>query len=156
MHTDNAPMTEPTIRQATVADLDRVVPLFDAYRQFYRQTSDVEGAKRFLLDRLRYNQSIIFIAFQAGEAVGFAQLYPGFSSGAMAQILILNDLFVVPEARKRGIGSALLKHAAGYARQIGALRLVLSTEINNRNAQLLYEKHGWKRDTVFWVYTLSL
>jgi ribosomal protein S18 acetylase RimI-like enzyme len=50
----------------------------------------------------------------------------------------------------------LLEQAAGYARQIGALRLVLSTEISNLTAQSLYEKHGWKRDTVFYVYTLTL
>ena len=156
MPLDNAPNTELTIRQATPSDLDHLAPLFDGYRQFYRQSSDVEGAKRFLLDRLRYNQSIIFVAFQAGEAVGFTQLYPSFSSGAMAQILILNDLFVAPNARKRGIGSALLGHAAEYARQIGALRLVLSTEAENRAAQSLYEQHGWKHDTVFWVYTRTL
>jgi GNAT superfamily N-acetyltransferase len=156
MSLDNAPTTELTIRQATPSDLDHLAPLFDGYRQFYRQPSDVEGAKRFLLDRLRCNQSIIFIAYQAGEGVGFTQLYPSFSSGAMAQILILNDLFVIPEARKRGVGSALLERGAEYARQIGALRLVLSTEANNLTAQSLYEKYGWKRDTAFWVYTLAL
>jgi GNAT superfamily N-acetyltransferase len=156
MPTENAPATEITIRQAAPSDLDRLAPLFDAYRQFYRQPGDLEGAKRFLLDRLRYNQSIIFIAFQAGEGVGFTQLYPSFSSGAMAQILILNDLFVAPNARKRGVGGVLLERAAEYARQIGALRLVLSTEAENLIAQSLYQKHGWKRDAVFWTYILNI
>lgn len=156
MPTDNALPTELTIRQAAPSDLDRLAPLFDGYRRFYRQPSDMEGAKRFLLDRLRFNQSIIFIAFQGNEAVGFTQLYPSFSSGAMAQIFILNDLFVAPNARKRGIGGALLERAAEYARQLGALLMVLSTEADNLIAQSLYQKHGWKRDAVFQVYALTL
>ena len=145
-----------TIRQATVDDLDLIVPLFDAYRQFYRLTSDPERARQFLLDRFIYRQSIIFLAFANDAAVGFTQLYPSFSSGAMARILILNDLFVSPEARRRGAGTALLDRAAAYGRVIGAVRLALSTELTNTTAQMVYEKAGWKRDTVFCNYQLTL
>jgi GNAT superfamily N-acetyltransferase len=74
----------------------------------------------------------------------------------MARILILNDLFVAPDARRSGAGSALLEAAAGYGRRIGAIRLVLSTELTNRTAQSLYESAGWKRDTVFCTYQLTL
>jgi len=74
----------------------------------------------------------------------------------MAPILILNDLFVAPEARRRGAGSVLLQAAAEYGRRVGALRLVLSTEVTNTAAQSVYEKMGWKRDTVFCVYQLAL
>src|SRR5436190_18552595 len=94
-------------RQATVDDLDLLVPLFDSYRQFYRQPSEPERARRFLLERFEHNQSVIFLAFEGAGARGFTQLYPSFSSGAMARIFILNDLFVAPEARARGAGSAL-------------------------------------------------
>lgn len=144
------------IEQATVLDLDGLVPLFDSYRQFYRQPSDLAGARLFLLERFRHNQSVVFIAFRDHTTLGFTQLYPSFSSGAMARILILNDLFVIPEARGCGVGSALLQIAAQYGRRIGALRLVLSTEISNTRAQSLYEKLGWKRDTAFSVYTMAL
>jgi len=144
------------IRQATVADLFLLVPLFDAYRQFYRQPSDPERARRFLLARLVHNQSVVLLAFDDARAIGFTQLYPTFSSGAMAPIFILNDLFVAPEARRRGTGSALLQAAAEYGRRIGALRLVLSTEVTNTTAQSVYERMGWKRDTVFCVYQLPL
>lgn len=143
-------------RQATAADLESIVPLFDAYRQFYRQPSDVEGARRFLRERLEHQQSTIFIALEGADAVGFAQLYPSFSSGALARIFILNDLFVAPPARRRGIGAALLAAAAEHGRQAGTLRLVLSTEITNTKAQRLYEKLGWKLDTEFLVYKLAL
>ena len=95
------------------------------------------------------------MALVDGAAVGFTQLYPSFSSGAMARIFILNDLFVAPEARGCGAGSALLKAAAQYGRSVGATRLVLSTEVTNTTAQSVYEKKGWKRDTAFYVYQLA-
>ena len=151
-------MTTPgvQVRQATVADLDLLVPLFDAYREFYRQPSEPERARRFLLERLERQQSVILLAFEGTAAIGFTQLYPSFSSGAMARIFILNDLFVTPEARRRGAGSALLQAAAESGRRVGALRLVLSTEVANTTAQSVYEKMGWKRETVFCVYQLAL
>ncbi len=144
------------VRQATIADLDLLVPLFDAYRQFYRQPSDPVRARSFLQKRFEQNESVVLMAFEEGSAVGFTQLYPSFSSGALGQIFILNDLFVVQAARRRGVGSALLRAAAEYGRSVGAIRLVLSTELTNANAQSVYEAMGWKRDTIFCVYQLSL
>ena len=78
------------------------------------------------------------------------------SSTAMARILILNDLFVAPEGRGRGAGLALVEAAAEYGRRVGAVQLALSTELTNTTAQQLYEKAGWKRDTVFCAYQLTL
>jgi GNAT superfamily N-acetyltransferase len=145
-----------TIRQATVSDLDEIVLLFDAYREFYRQPADPVGARQFLLERFEHNQSVIFLAVEGATVIGFTQLYPSFSSGAMKRIFILNDLFVSSEARRSGAGSALLKAAADYASQVGALRLVLQTEIGNTTAQSLYERMGWKRDQAFFTYQLAV
>jgi GNAT superfamily N-acetyltransferase len=139
-----------------VADVDLIVPLFDAYRQFYRQPIEPERVAQFLLDRFEHLESVIFVAFDGIAAIGFTQLYPSFSSGALARIFILNDLFVTQDARGRGAGSALLHAAAEYGRRVGALRLVLSTELTNTTAQSLYEKWGWKRDTAFCSYQLAL
>ena len=144
------------VRQATVEDLNLLVPLFDAYRRFYGQSSEPERARQFLLDRFAHNQSVIFVAFEGDAAIGFTQLYPSFSSVSMARIFILNDLFVAPEARGCGAGSALLESASEYGRRVGALRLVLSTGVGNTTAQSLYERLGWKRDTAFCVYQLAL
>ena len=148
--------TDIAVRQATVADLDVLVPLFEAYRQFYRRHAEPERSRHFLLNRFAHNDSVIFLAFDGAAAVGFTQLYPSFSSVSMARTYILNDLYVAPEARGRGIGSALLGAAADFGRRIGALRLVLSTEAGNTTAQAVYEELGWKRDTAFVVYELPL
>lgn len=144
------------IRRAEVRDLDILAVLFDAYRRFYRLPPDLEDGRRFLYDRMERNESVIFIALEEGKAVGFMQLYPSFSSGAMARIFILNDLFVAPDARRCGVGSALLQTAAEFGRGEGAVRLVLATELTNTVAQSVYETNGWKRDTVFCVYQLAL
>ena len=144
------------IRQATIEHLDLIAPLFDGYRQFYRQPSEPERARQFLLERFQHQQSVIFVALDGAAAIGFTQLYPSFSSGAMARIFIVNDLFVVPHARRHGVASALLERAAAYARQVQALRLTLSTELSNTTAQAVYEALGWKRDLTFCVYQLQL
>ena len=144
------------IRQATSEDLDLLVPLFDDYRQFYLLPSDPERARSFLSERLRHNQSVVFLAFDNGGATGFTQLYPSFSSGAMERTFILNDLFVAPQARRRGTGAALLEAATKHARTAGAHWLVLSTELTNIAARAPYEKLGWKRDTSFCVYQFAL
>jgi len=154
LNTDNRQIL---IRQASADDLDLTVPLFDAYRQCYQQPSDLELARAFLHDRLRLNQSVVILALDLnGTALGFTQLYPSFSSGLARPILILNDLFVAPEARRGGVGRSLLQAAAAYGRNAGAARLTLSTALDNLPAQALYESAGWGRDTVFCTYTLPL
>jgi len=144
------------VRRAGLADLDALVPLFDAYRRFYRQSGDPVGARRFLDERLTRGESAVFLAYGDGRAMGFTQLYPSFSSGAMAKIVVLNDLFVEPAYRRNGVAAALMDAAVRYAREAGAIRLTLSTELANAPAQALYEKLGWKRDTSFCVYQFPL
>jgi len=146
-----------TVRQATILDLDLLVPLFDLYRQFYRRPGDLALARRFLRERFEHNESIIFLAMRAdGAALGFTQLFPSFSSASAARILILNDLFVLPQARRMGVGSRLLSAAADFGRAMGAARLTLSTEVTNEASQTLYEVAGWKQQTDFYVHNLAL
>ena len=145
------------VRQATIFDLDRIAPLFDLYRQFYRKPPDLDLARRFLRDRFEHNESIIFLATRGDCAVaGFAQLFPSFSSASAASILILNDLFVLPEVRRTGVGSQLLVAAAEFGRAMGVVRLTLATEVTNETAQALYESAGWKRQTDFYAYNFLL
>lgn len=145
------------VRQAAIGDLELLTPLFDAYREFYRKASDIGLARQFLHERFQHHQSVIFLALQQdGAALGFTQLYPSFSSTAAARIFILNDLFVVPAARRMGVGSSLLRAATHFAKAAGAVRLTLSTEVANITAQALYESEGWIRSTDFYVYNLAI
>jgi len=145
------------VRRASLADVDLVAPLFDAYREFYEQTPDLALARTFLRERLEQDQSVIFLALRSdGSAVGFTQLYPSFSSARAQRIFILNDLFVDPGVRRRGVGQRLLDAAADFGRSAGAIRLTLSTAHANTAAQALYEAHGWRRDEIFRSYHLAL
>lgn len=141
------------VRQAVLADLDRLVPLFDNYRQFYERESDFSAAQAFLQARFEHGESVIFIAEDgSGKSLGFTQLYPSFSSTSLKRVFILNDLYVAEAARCNGVGALLLSAARDYAAVMDAGRLTLSTAVTNKTAQALYEKEGWKRDEQFYVY----
>ncbi|WP_062049303.1 N-acetyltransferase [Bacillus sp. JCM 19034] len=144
------------INQATIADLDGVSHLFNLYRMFYGQSSDLEGAKAFIKDRIVNKESVIFVVKDKEKYVGFTQLYPTFSSVSMKRAWILNDLYVDEGARKQGIGEKLLQKAKESAIITGAKRISLSTSVDNHSAQRLYEKCGYKQDTQFSHYELSL
>src|SRR6266536_3158982 len=108
-----------TVR-AELDDVERIVPLFDAYRRFYRERSDPDGARAYLTDRLTRGEAVIFLAIVDGAATGFTQLYPSFSSVSMRRLWILNDLFVDPSARRAGVARALLERAERWAAETGA------------------------------------
>jgi GNAT superfamily N-acetyltransferase len=143
------------IKRATISDLDDAAPLFDAYRQFYGQRSDVAAARAFLDERLRRDESVIFLAVaEGGGPLGFTQLYPSFSSVSLRRLWILNDLFVGPSARRGGVGRRLLDRAREWAIETGAKGLVLATAVDNSKARALYESCGWQRDDEFQHYHL--
>jgi ribosomal protein S18 acetylase RimI-like enzyme len=155
----NTPATPIAIVRATIEDVPLIAPLFDGYRQFYQQPSNLEGARHFLTERLEEKSSVIFLALRTDEKgeqqpCGFTQLYPSFSSVSMKRLWILNDLFVAPEARRLGVSRALLERARTFAAETQAQGLTLSTAVDNYTAQALYESAGWKRDEEFYAYHL--
>ncbi|QPI48649.1 GNAT family N-acetyltransferase [Massilia antarctica] len=148
-------MSTICIRQAVLADLDALSVLFDGYRQFYGRESDVAAAKRFLSERIDHAESVLFIAHEGSDPIGFAQLYPSFSSVSLGRIYILNDLFIHESGRRKGVGAGLLSASIDFARTAGAIRLALSTANTNTKAQALYEAQGWERDDdFFYMYPI--
>ncbi|UFU00731.1 GNAT family N-acetyltransferase [Radiobacillus kanasensis] len=145
------------VYQATIHDLEGITPLFNNYRIFYKQVSDIEAAKAFLLDRFVHQDSVIFVAVDESNYVGFTQLYPTFSSVSMQKTFILNDLYVKQHIRGKGIGWELLAAAKDYAIQVGARGLTLETGNDNGRAQGLYEKFGYEHivDTRFYYYGIK-
>lgn len=141
---------------ANLDQLDAIANLFNQYRIFYGQSSNLEAARQFLQERFQNGDSVVFWAHQDGQAAGFTQLYPSFSSVSMKPIWILNDLFVTEAFRKQGVARLLMDAAEGYARETGAVRVALSTQISNLSAQALYESRGYARDEEFCHYSLGL
>ena len=146
------------IIKAGIADLDLIAPLFDAYRQFYEQDAEPEKVKAFLHTRILREESVIFLALTEGsrEAMGFTQLYPSFSSVSMQRLWILNDLFVDPKHRKKGVGTSLMNTARQLAEDTRSKGLMLETGKGNRHAQALYEKLGYKKEEDYFVYNLKV
>jgi ribosomal protein S18 acetylase RimI-like enzyme len=144
------------IRLANMTDTESVANMFDQYRQFYEQAANIKLAEEFITARIINQQSIILVAENAGELVGFCQMYPTFCSVEAAPIVVLYDLFVVDIARKTGAGRALMLAAQSYAKENGFTRLDLSTAKTNVNAQALYESLGWQRDSQFYYYSLKV
>lgn len=142
------------IREAESHDADAVAELFDQYRQFYALAADLALSRRFIGERLAKHESVILVAASTASPalLGFCQLFPTFCSLEAAPIYALYDLFVLPAARKAGVGRALLQAAEQRAAADGRVRLDLTTARSNTTAQALYASQGWVRDEVFLAY----
>jgi GNAT superfamily N-acetyltransferase len=142
--------------QAHIEYLEEVATLFDQYRVFYHQPSDSDAARAFIQERFEKNDSTIFVVRDNSLMVGFTQLFPSLSSVSMKRVWILNDLFVREIHRKKGAAKLLMYAAETFARETGAVRIILSTQISNAAAQALYESLGYRKDENFYHYSLSL
>lgn len=141
---------------ATAEHLDQLTPLFNGYRMFYKQADNLEGARDFLNKRFELKDSVIFLAISnAGQGMGFTQLYPSFSSVTMQRTYILNDLFVSENFRGKKTGEALMERAKQFAREMGSRGLTLETDVDNP-AQKLYKRLGWVKDTAVNHYTWEI
>lgn len=141
-----------TVRQATLAELPQAAALFDGYRQFQGQASDIAACDRFLRERMDHGEHVLFLAWQGEAAIGLAQLYPIFSSVSLRRVYVLNDLFVAAAGRRSAAGRALLAAIEHYARAMGASSLRLNVTRVNAPAQALYDSAGWQRDDQFFMY----
>ena len=139
------------------AELDDLVMLFDQYMVFYQRPSAPDNYRSYLAERLQNNEASVFIAYSdTQEAAGFVLNYHTFSSVALGQILVLNDLFVAPAYRSSGVATSLIEQSIQLAKTTGAVRVDLATGIDNVSAQALYEKLGFAIDTEFFAYSLTV
>ena len=145
-----------SIHQASLDDLDTLETLFSGYLAFYERNHDVAAIRQFLGDRITNEQSVIYIATSDDRPLGFTQLYPAFASLSLKPSWILNDLFVVPNARGMGLANALMAAARQLAAETNACEIFLQTARSNHKAQALYEKLHYQRDDEFLVYTLDI
>ena len=141
-----------TVRQAVLSDLADLAALFDGYRQFQGRPADLAAAEAFLKERFDHGESIVFIAHDGAVPVGFAQLYPSFSSVALARVFVLNDLFVSAAGRRKGVASRLLAAVESHAWSLRAVRVTLNVARDNLAGQALYQARGWSQDEQFHMF----
>ncbi|POZ60099.1 GNAT family N-acetyltransferase [Chromobacterium alticapitis] len=144
-------MTQQIV-QATPESVDDWLPLFSAYLDFYQVAQSREHCRDYLRQRLSQRQALVFVAGDADGPNGFVLLYPGYSSLSLQPCWILNDLFVSPKARGRGVAGQLIERAQRHMRELGGGELMLQTAHDNLTAQRLYESLGFALDREFRVY----
>jgi GNAT superfamily N-acetyltransferase len=133
------------IRIAGLLDLPQLVELFELYRIFYKREPDRKKAEEFLRARIKGQDSTIYVAVAEERLLGFMQLYPQFSSTRMKKSWLLNDLFVLPEFRGRGISKELIGRAFQLAKDTDAAGVLLETEATNSIGNHLYPSMGFSR-----------
>jgi GNAT superfamily N-acetyltransferase len=143
--------------RADASHIDIIAPLFDAYRGFYLQPSNLPLSRAFIAERIARDESVVFLAVDdSGEALGFIQMFPTFSSIDAHRTWLLGDLFTTPSARGKGVGTLLMNTARDFARLTGAKGMTLETATDNVGAQRLYESLGYVRDGGYYTYCLDL
>ena len=140
------------VRQAVLDDLDTVSNLLDEFRQFQGKESNLAACRDFLKERMNHGDSVVFLASLGTRPVGFAPLYPSYSTTALARVFILNDLYVTSAGRRAGTASALLSAVETYAWSFGACRVSLNVAQVNSTAQKLYLARGWSQDQEFFMF----
>ena len=144
------------IKEAVVEDSEKVGEVFDLYRQFYKKDPDKIISIDYIKQRLTNKESTIFFVEENNVCIGIVQLYITFDSLELAKKIILYDLFVKSEYRKKGIGTMLMNVSKNFAEKNNISGIELSTAISNGTAQSLYESLGYERDTEFYNYYLSI
>jgi len=117
-------MTQPLIRSARPADAATILRFIRDLAAFEREPDAVEATEATLDEALfgAHPAAEAVIAEQDGQPLGFALFFHNFSTWTGRRGLYLEDLYVTPDARGRGIGGALLRHLAGIAVARGCAR----------------------------------
>jgi len=152
-------MTELIVKRITATSYHLVVDLFNNYRIFYKQPSDIASAENYIRQRLHRKESIIYTVLVDGKPIGFTQLYPTYSSVRLVKNWILNDLYVDPDYRKQGVAAKLINTVIEFAKGDGSKFVQLETANDNFNAQRLYESLGFVKQEVggeFYLYKLNV
>lgn len=101
-----------------------------------------------VLDRLipglqNHPTTVIFLAYEQGNAVGIATCVRGFSTFFAQPLLNIHDIAVLPEQRGRGVGQKLLAAVEQKARQLGCCKLTLEVQESNARARHVYQCAGF-------------
>ncbi|MFL5900469.1 MAG: GNAT family N-acetyltransferase [Solirubrobacterales bacterium] len=145
--------TEPIAAE----QIDELLPLIAAYQRFYEvEKIDDERNRAFFSRFLAPSEDGMLLgAWRDGELLGYACLYWHFTSLIPAETVLMNDLYVDPAARGKGVGRALIEASATVARERGAHHLEWVTAPDNETAQRLYGSTGAERSS--WIeYELPL
>src|SRR6202035_2063328 len=135
------------VRPAEREDRPQLLELIRGYFAFYRTPFPAESKIETILDQLQRDPAlgVQLVGEEGGPLYGFASLYACLDTLIADRILVMNDLFVDPSLRNRGIGAALFDASLAYATAHGYARLDWVTAADNRDAQRFYDRMGGRR-----------
>jgi ribosomal protein S18 acetylase RimI-like enzyme len=149
-----------TIRLATAADLPALGRLgallmrahyeFDPQRFMDPGTDPAEGYAWFLGKQLKNDDSVIFVADDGEQVVGYvyAALEPISWKELRDACGFIHDILVEESNRRAGTATSLMEAAIQWLRERGAPRVILGTADKNEPAQRLFTKLGFRRTMV--------
>ena len=134
-----------------IADLIRGLARYEKLEQDVTMTEELLA--KSLFGPRPYAETLL--GEESGKPIGFALFFHNFSTFLALPGIYLEDLFVVPEHRGRGVGRALLKELARIAVERGCGRLEWSVLDWNRDAIGFYERLGATPNSEWTVYRLT-
>jgi GNAT superfamily N-acetyltransferase len=144
---ENKPMAtcgDVTLRVAQPDDCDALFYLVQALAEYENLSDAVSGNSQLLKEHLfgspKYAEAII--AELDHQAVGFALFFHNYSTFLTKPGIYLEDIFVLPEYRRQGIGKALLSNLAQVALERDCGRIEWSVLDWNESAQSFYRLMG--------------
>ena len=141
------------ISQADLARLDHqraVLALIDAYSRDPMGNGrplPAEVRQNLIAGLRRHPTTLVFLAWQDGQAVGIAVCFYGFSTFAARPLINIHDFAVLPDRRGSGIARELLSAIEAKARQSGCCKITLEVLENNRRARRVYAAAGFEQAT---------
>jgi GNAT superfamily N-acetyltransferase len=124
------------IRLATEIDIEPLTVLFNQYRQSLGQTSQLANCRQFISNRVSESDTMIFIASDEQQPLGFLQLYPSYSSLLLKPVWYFDDVYVVEACRGEGIAKQLIQKAKSLADSTEVM-IVKRTLMTNASMALL-------------------
>lgn len=135
------------IRRSTSTDVPSIASLFDEYRQTFGYSSERNAALTYIRECVAGGEVVVFTAGDASrplDLLGFAVLYPAFSSLSMHRTWHLQDLYVVPKARRRGIARSLIEHTVKFAKLNSSEHITLLFPTGNPALSNLFISFGFE------------
>lgn len=127
---------------------------FEQYRLSQGMTENPDRTLTFLTNRIRFSESIFFLAVDAqNQALGFIQLYPRLSSLQLQRYWQLTDIFVLPQQNSTEIYTALIAKAKEFVRYTQSSRLVIEQRTQQED---WLEMAGFRANTKKQIFELRL
>jgi len=129
------------IRAVSETDRDQWLPLWQGYQKFYKTTIDESVTATTWQRFLNPSEPVhCAVAEDGQQLVGIVHFIFHRSCWTEGDYVYLQDLFVDPKIRSKGVGRALIEHVVARAREACASRVWWLTHESNSEAMLLYDR----------------